>query len=74
MGIKKSIEAQLLSIWRALILWCSYHLENLIIEGDFANALASASGKRRPLWRLIMLLWTLGRCIGEWVILDKSGD
>lgn len=51
-GIKDSNEAEILSIRRALLIWMHFGHENLIIEGDSANAFKWAFGLRRPPWRL----------------------
>lgn len=47
-GVMESNESELRAIRRATHLWASLGNVNLIIEGDFANAIAWASGRKNP--------------------------
>lgn len=70
----ESYKVELRAIKRVTHLWASLGYGNLIIEGDFANAIAQASGRRNPLWKLVNTVRNIRRLCRNGVIYFELVD
>lgn len=52
-GVLDTNGAELLAIRKAILIWLLCGNDNLVMEGDSVNALAWASGRKKPPWKMI---------------------